>query len=1579
MLTALPTGTAQETAQRAATNVERLRAELAAANATDLRARLAFELGLIEEGLGNNETAAQYFEAAVTDNPALREAGERFVALCERGVIETPRLGKVLESLLSCAGTLEEQQRALLMRAVHLAGHERDAIGARALLEQWLAQHPEDAGAWLVLEIIAAYLSDTTLRQEALTQRVRCSADPSWRALLLIDLSHLQRVNGDSGAAQRSLESVLQTRTAATYRTLTALERLTRTGDERAFVATLDARARLLAASLRGEVAGAALGVPDAHCSPVAQAAATWLAAAALSGQAHREQGALQRAAAMLDDALTALPDEPLLLGTRLRLAEALNEHERVIDLARKLLDLGPSAVVGATLCLSIAEALHSLGRVEAAVTALGEAVTLHAECWVARARLLNLLAAEQDDEGSAGLERSAAALEQAATLQTTPEATSYEHFAAAQLLTLCSKPERAEASLERARAAGAPAILVERVRRFLALLSDDKSGRLKASAALTALLDDEPRERRDLQLALLREHLLQKEPEQAKLMLEQLSLDPGNTVLIEALRAFSNGALQQKVEDVERPLLALADCTSQATWQWALRLVSAVRAQRRGALHSAVAIVQNLRNAQPDDGLSASYLTELLCAQGQLLEGVETLSQAADASRSDEERRALRVHAGLLAWRAGAQQRARRELQRSVDDGSDFPATLLAWCDGVIASSSDEGNRANLRREALQATIKSDPQDAYCHLQHWAWAACNEAEAPQAAAALQPLEQGPLSVAAGLARALFGGDGGEDARRALEKHCETSVSLTSATNYLELTERNGPPSDRLIAARQWAHAESSLAAACEWLALAHASRDRTQESKALLHLATLLPAEEAVAVSDSGRLSSWLGGGELDGPKGTSPLHAESALPGSRATERAVALEAVLGMFPEDAAATQILLGTNHLEAEQLDEAELCFRAATQRDPYDVAAWDGLRELALKTENHQLMAEALAALGDITLQPDAGSELWRRASSILLDTLGDEQRGKYALARAVELDPSHTDSYERLVGLVRRKQDSRWLVRLIDSRLTVTESPQDRVKLYWDKARAQRLLADLENTLLTLDALTALEPEHVGALALAGEVHLARGDETQACDKLEGLAAHHDAPSRQRLLSGLTAADLAAGKLGEPRRALGILRQLCEAGIANLAVRERLVRLGVQLEEWQLVTENLNELILERTEPEGRIAAARLALAIHRDRLDAAAGASDAVQALLREAPDDAEALDFVLTGALSDEVGQRLLQEGKQALLGQLQQHPDRLEPTLRLATIAEALGDATVRRVALSAAVALGQATPEMERTLGELATATPRFPNAPLNDEQLALLCDPQDRGPLADLCRLLAPDLAQLLGPNLKSLALTKKDRLPANRMLMVAPEILAWPHALGLDAVELFGNADDKPELRAFADDATLAFVVPIDVQPQLDVAQRVAVARQALGLQLGTLVLHHHSAAHVASLLSGLCAAAGSPLPHATAGAPASVVASLYDALARKTRKQVGELAREIAQGDHDPLRWTLAAERSLDRAALLAIGDVSLVQETFPGASRSCAASDAAGRQRSQQLLAFGFSAAFLQLQNELGMVPR
>jgi len=158
-----------------------------------------------------------------------------------------------------------------------------------------------------------------------------------------------------------------------------------------------------------------------------------------------------------------------------------------------------------------------------------------------------------------------------------------------------------------------------------------------------------------------------------------------------------------------------------------------------------------------------------------------------------------------------------------------------------------------------------------------------------------------------------------------------------------------------------------------------------------------------------------------------------------------------------------------------------------------------------------------------------------------------------------------------------------------------------------------------------------------------------------------------------------------------------------------------------------------------------------------------------------------------------------------------------------------------------------------------------------------------------------------------------------------------------------------------------------------------MDPARIQSIARQALGLKRGTLILHHHSAAQVAGILSGLCALSGTPIATATPIVPQAVVAKLHDDLRRKERKAVAALASEIARRGEDPFSWALAAQRSLDRIAALAVGDVSWAQAGLPGATRSALPHDRLDRDRALRLIGFVFSKEYLQLRADLGMGPR
>jgi len=156
----------------------------------------------------------------------------------------------------------------------------------------------------------------------------------------------------------------------------------------------------------------------------------------------------------------------------------------------------------------------------------------------------------------------------------------------------------------------------------------------------------------------------------------------------------------------------------------------------------------------------------------------------------------------------------------------------------------------------------------------------------------------------------------------------------------------------------------------------------------------------------------------------------------------------------------------------------------------------------------------------------------------------------------------------------------------------------------------------------------TMLEPDHVGALALTGEIYIMEKRFNEAAEALSRLARLGEAPTQQRLMSGIAAVDLYENRLGQRDRALEVLVTLHRSGLSTLPVRERLARASARAEAWDTATSVLEELMQQRDTREGRIEAARLAMVLYRDKLAAR------VQQQVRHAvdvvvvqPEDAEA----------------------------------------------------------------------------------------------------------------------------------------------------------------------------------------------------------------------------------------------------------------------------------------------------------------------------------------------------------------
>jgi tetratricopeptide (TPR) repeat protein len=517
----------------------------------------------------------------------------------------------------------------------------------------------------------------------------------------------------------------------------------------------------------------------------------------------------------------------------------------------------------------------------------------------------------------------------------------------------------------------------------------------------------------------------------------------------------------------------------------------------------------------------------------------------------------------------------------------------------------------------------------------------------------------------------------------------------------------------------------------------------------------------------------------------------------------------------------------------------------------------------------------------------------------ILLEELGDPERAELAFGRAVERDIRRGVAFDKLFRMVRARKDGPRLLDLIGLRLDVAEDPEEIAKLFWERARVLRGDNRIDEALTALENVTMLEPDHVGALALSGEIYIKRGMFAEAAENLARLAKLDDAPRQQRLMSGVAAVDIFEKKLGQMDRALEVLIGLYQDGLSTLPVRERLARTAARVGSWESATAVLEELMAERDTSEGRIEAARLAMAIYRDRLEAPPRSEAATARLLAEDPGDGEALDLVLSRHFSDETTDRLLAGGLDAVVEQLQSDPLHAERIDRLARIAAALGNAPLRQACLGSLVAVGEGTPQIDEELNVLDQRVARLPQIAIDESALPDLCDPEDGGPIGDLMQLVAPTLAEALGPNLQALGVTRRDRVDPSAGLPIRNEISAWAGALGVEFDLYVGGKDDAGVFGVATD--RKAIVVGAGIQPPLAPRDRAAIARELFALRRGTTIVRHRDPTDVAAIVVALCNLAGQSLPSPHYAMLDEFQRLIGRAMPRKVRRSLPELATKV------------------------------------------------------------------------------
>ncbi|AKV01833.1 Exonuclease SbcC [Labilithrix luteola] len=1610
-----------ETIEAIAAAVGRLRGEIDATMDKARRARLLHEAGEIQERAGEEPGAARDYLAAYNADTSFREPLEGLVRVLERRR-SVSNLGKLVEALVAAASTPDERARALTERALFFDDVQKDLEGARGAAREATetGAKPADLGAaWLTLELAAAKLGDAAQREEALAGRAELTIDPTWRGLLLVDVASLAAATGE---ITRALDIAARARSdggeAAWLAAVTA-ERIVRAdpglkgSDEaheraKSLAEVLEARADMIEASVDAAERGDALGVPS-HLRQHAFAADALLSAAHAwrsANESSRAALALDRTLAVLDRARSAPSDpdseravaerkaaiaiERVALNTRVRLAESTGDTALASSLALRRMEGEQDGGLVASLALRVAEHAASQGDVGSALDALGKATERDPLCAPARALKIDIL------EGSDQAARFALELEDLSTHCGTGDAQGRALLLAAYVWAArAHDSERARTALGQAAACGVGKELVARLGRSLASVRSDDAWYEDATRSLIECREKDQGADRPTDAA---SELPMLWVEIARLRLAQGD-EAGASKATRTLRKLAEGAWLGRVldgftadggdaevaKDARTAVEELTESTTDPTMRRSLSLVCALRAHAAGDTSATIAHLKTLVEADASDPLVASYLGDLLRAAGDRAGAAHLATALAEASDADDELRAARyLEAGFELWKLGDRSAAFASFEAASAARADAGEPVLAWAARGIDVDAVEGRRraveramgsaaTSLERFALEATL-GDPDVA-----------------ERALADVDAAPNPNLRLAGALARLAWNrGQSDVDAlHRALEAIAETGAAGSHAAAaeglLLSRVHAAAPGDDDVVAAaKAWLDTGGGAAAAMEWFAAAMASGDPAKEVPARRAIADLLSDEAREAMHASATLLDAVLRPEETLPlvNGTSPAarlaNLELSPPGCDPRRRASTLAALDGVLGEESDVAALgLAGWSCLAAGDNKLALDTFRKVTEHRPGDLQAWEGLRTAADRVGEGDTYALACEQLGARCASDARGAAFWEQAALMWLK-LGDGygERAEVALDASFARDATREVAFDRLFRRVRDRKDGDKLLALVGRRLEVSDDPVEIAKMYWEMARVLREKGDPDGALEALEHVTMFDENHVGALALTGEIFIRRGMFAEAAAKLAHLARVESAPSKNRITAGIAAVDLYENKLAQYDRALEVLLSLHNAKLSTLLVRERLARAAARTGSWVDAARILEELMNERPEKAGRIEAARLAIAIYRDRLSVPERGLAAATKLVDESPAEGDALDLLIN--LDPKIPSRtgLLERGRDALLMALHETPGNLEQSARLARVARAIDDTALEQSALSCSLALSGPDHNSEQAFAQLSSRKPRVPHVALTEPMFKQILAPGDDGPVAELFAALGPTLAEALGPSLAALGVhPKKDRIDPRSGLALRNEIATWAGAFGIANFDLYVGGKDTTAVQGIPGE-TPAIVVGSAVNAPLSPTSRARVARELLAIVRGTTVTRWRDDTTIAAIVVAACNIAKVHVEHPPFAVLAEVERVIGKAISRKTKAVIEPLCRAVVQSNADARVWAARARVSQGRVAALASGDVAVVLADVFGETPPRLGAIARDDLRGHDLLRFVLSRPYFDLRRALGL---
>ena len=686
----------------------------------------------------------------------------------------------------------------------------------------------------------------------------------------------------------------------------------------------------------------------------------------------------------------------------------------------------------------------------------------------------------------------------------------------------------------------------------------------------------------------------------------------PDGAWLGRALEAFLPGF---SAADPTAALRELAKHETDADAARALEIVSALRAVQAGDTDGARGVLRDIAAAQRDDLIVATFLAELELAAGDPTAAAIVVEQTATATTDPLAAAALWIQAGLLRWRVGdkpaaldAFSSAAEKLPASEDGRPTVAQSLLGW-----ASRGVDPDTIESRRRAIARAKDAGGDERVLGIERFVTEIVG-GDGGAAAEALATVEGSARRRPRGRRGARASALGGRHGRSRSVRRRDGSPprgGLRGARGFGALsrgTRRAIPRRRRSRRANGSTSAaarrpRSSGSSARRRRATSRTKRTRATRSRVRSAAKRAKRSERGAACSAASTATRPLVSGTTD----ASRLAAlELAPPGSDPRRRAAAL-CTIGEIARrrDALAVD---GRRRVVAPRDGRR----RGRAQRVRGGRAGQPG-RSRGVGRHAHRgrgaggdarLKRARREELGARCGDAARGAAFWEEAAHVWL-ALGQEDarrdRVRRRASRAIRDAPARSTSCSAACASARTAIAARSSSRCAS---TVTDDPPEIAKLYWEQARVLREKGDPDGALKALENVTMIEPDHVGALALTGEIFLTRQMFAEAADG--SRASPPSTRRRRRTASPPASRRSTSTRTSSTRRSARSRSSSCSTrrGSRRCPCASASRRQRRAPARGTRPTTILEELMNERAERDGRIEAARLAMAIYRDQI---------------------------------------------------------------------------------------------------------------------------------------------------------------------------------------------------------------------------------------------------------------------------------------------------------------------------------------------------------------------------------------